>query len=96
MLRSAGFCRLATRAGVLARWNHVGSAIWIDPIAADVETATTAQDLPFTGLDLDVYGIRDALDTAAITDDELAAGPVAWSRFADPLPAWSVSVEEIP
>ncbi|MGA7149485.1 MAG: GTP-binding protein [Microbacterium sp.] len=96
ILRSAGFCRLATRAGVLARWDHVGSAIWIDPLTADVEAATTAQDLSFMGLDLDVHGIREVLDTAAVTDDELTAGPAVWRRFADPLPAWTVGVEELP
>lgn len=96
VLRSAGFCRLATRAGVLARWDQVGSAIWIDPLSSDLEAATTAQDLAFTGLDLDRRGIRDALDAAAVTDDELTAGPDAWSRFPDHLPAWPVIVEESP
>ncbi|KJQ53853.1 GTP-binding protein [Microbacterium sp. SA39] len=96
LLRSAGFCRLATRAGILARWDQVGSAIWIDPLSAEVETATTAQDLAFTGLDLDHEGIRNALDSAAVTDDELTAGPAAWRRFADPLPTWPVNVEEAP
>lgn len=95
-LRSAGFCRLATRAGILARWDQVGSAIWIDPLSADLEAATTAQDLAFTGLDLDRHGIRAALDAAAVTDEELTAGPAAWRRFADPLPAWPVNVEELP
>jgi G3E family GTPase len=96
VLRSAGFCRLATRAGILARWDQVGSAIWIDPLSAELETATTAQDLAFTGLDLDQEGIRSALDCAAVTDEELTAGPDAWRRFADPLPAWPVNVEELP
>jgi G3E family GTPase len=96
LLRSAGFCRLATRAGILARWDQVGSAIWIDPLSGEVETATTAQDLAFTGLDLDQHGIRSALDSAAVTDEELTAGPATWRRFADPLPAWPVNVEETP
>ncbi|MFJ2542913.1 GTP-binding protein [Microbacterium sp. NPDC087589] len=96
VLRSAGFCRLATRAGVLARWDQVGSAMWIDPLSSELEAATTAQDLAFTGVDLDQHGIRSALDAAAVTDDELTAGPAAWRRFADPLPAWPVDVEELP
>lgn len=28
------------------------------------------------------------LDGAALTDEELAAGPAEWVRFADPFPAW--------
>lgn len=96
VLRSAGFCRLASRAGILARWDHVGSAIWIDPLSTELDAATTAQDLAITGLDLDLDGIRRTLDAAAVTDDELTAGPVAWRRFADPLPEWSVRVDEAP
>ncbi|WP_102192958.1 GTP-binding protein [Microbacterium aurantiacum] len=96
VLRSAGFCRLATRPGILARWDHVGSAIWIDPLSSDIETATTAQDISLTGLNLDPGGLRRALDVAALTDDELTAGPAAWRRFADPLPAWPLIVEESP
>ena len=96
VLRSAGFCRLATRPGILARWDHVGSAIWIDPLSSDIETATTAQDISLTGLNLDPGGIRRALDGAALTDDELTAGPAAWRRFADPLPSWPMIVEELP
>ena len=96
ILRSAGFCRLATRTGILARWDQVGSAIWIDPLSTEVEDATTAQDLAFTGLDLDREGIRRTLDVAVVTDEELTAGPEAWRQFSDPLPAWPVDVEELP
>ena len=96
VLRSAGFCRLATRLGILARWDHVGSAIWIDPQSTGQEDATTAQDLALTGLDLDHEGIRLALDAAAVDDDELIAGPHAWRRFTDPLPTWPAIVEEHP
>lgn len=96
VLRSAGFSRLATRLGILARWDHVGSAIWIDPQSTEQEDATTAQDLAFTGLDLDHDGIRLALDAAAVDDDELIAGPQSWRRFADPLPIWPAIVEEQP
>lgn len=94
VLRSAGFCRLATRAGVLARWDHVGSAIWIDPLSSGIDAASTGQDLAFTGLDLDGDGLHALLDAAAVTDAEFTAGPEAWSHFPDPLPVWSVSVDE--
>ncbi|WP_341955286.1 GTP-binding protein [Microbacterium sp. LWH13-1.2] len=93
VLRSAGFCRLASRTGILARWDQVGSAIWIDPLSTDLETASTVQDLALTGLDLDHAGLRTALDDATVTDDELTAGPTAWRGFSDPLPAWPSIVD---
>ena len=96
VLRSAGFCRLATRPSVLARWDHVGSAIWLDPLSSDVEVASTVQDIAFTGLGIDARALRNALDDAAVTDDELTAGPTAWHEFEDPLPAWPSIVEERP
>lgn len=94
VLRSAGFCRLASRTGILARWDQVGSALWIDPLSTDVETASTVQDLAVTGLDLDHEGLRTALDDATVTDDELTAGPTAWWRFSDPFPAWPSIVDQ--
>lgn len=88
MLRSSGFCRLATRAGTLARWDHVGSAMWIDPLTDDPESSATGQDLAITGLDLHPVELVAALDAALVTDAELAGGPAVWARFADPLPEW--------
>lgn len=96
ILRSAGFCRLATRASVLARWDHVGSAIWLDPLSSDLDAAPTVQDIAFTGLGVDAHMLRAALDDAAVTDDELMAGPTAWLDFEDPLPTWPSIVEERP
>lgn len=88
VLRSVGFCRLATRPGILARWEHAGSAMWIDPLTADDGANAAGQDLALTGLGLAPHLISRALDAATLTDDELSAGPRSWSRFADPLPAW--------
>lgn len=94
VLRSAGFCRLASRTGILARWDQVGPAIWIDPLSTDIENASTVQDLAVTGLDLDHAGLRAALDDATVTDDELTAGPAAWRRFSDTFPAWPSIADE--
>lgn len=88
LVRSAGFCRLASRPGILARWEHVGSAMWIEPLGTDDGRMGMGQELVFTGLDLSAPKLAHLLDRAALTDDELAAGPVAWARFDDPLPAW--------
>ena len=88
LVRSAGFCRIASRPGILARWEHVGSAMWIEPIGADDGRMGFGQEIAFTGLDLSSPRLRHLLDTAALTDEELAAGPGAWTAFDDPLPAW--------
>lgn len=94
VVRSGGLCRLATRPGIVAEWNHVGRMISFDPLAADDdldgddEVLAIGQDLGVVGLDLDRAGLEAALDGAAITDDEVAAGPDAWARFSDPFPPW--------
>lgn len=88
VMRSAGFCRLATRAGILARWDQVGSAMWIDPQDASMEASLTAQDIALTGIDLIHRTIMSTLDAALLSDAELEAGPAGWARFDDPLPEW--------
>ncbi|MGB4778100.1 GTP-binding protein [Microbacterium sp.] len=99
LVRSAGFCRLATRPHVVAQWEHVGSMISLNPaafderIADDEELLAIGQDLAFIGLDLDHDAIVRVLDAAALTDDELAAGPAAWARFTDPFPDWAGAVD---
>jgi len=52
VLRSAGFCRLATRPGIVGSWDHVGQMISLDPLARD------------EGLDGEVL-CADAADVAA-------------------------------
>ncbi len=90
VLRSSGFCRLATRASTAALWEHVGSAIWFNPIATDMgEFATIGQDIAFFGIHLDAGQLKLALDGACVTDSELNAGPRHWKTFTDPLPAWN-------
>lgn len=96
LVRSAGFCRIASRPGILARWEHVGSAMWIEPIGADDGRMGFGQEIAFTGLDLSSPRLRHLLDTAALTDEELAAGPGAWTAFDDPLPAWPTVDLSIP
>ena len=46
------------------------------------------QELVFIGDALDEGALREKLDAALLTGDELAAGPGAWARFDDPFPAW--------
>ena len=90
LVRSAGFSRLATRPHVVAQWEHVASMFSLSPLVGDDddELASLGQELALIGLDLDHDGITAAFDAAALTDDELAAGPSAWRGFADPFPRW--------
>jgi hypothetical protein len=96
LVRSAGFCRLASRPGILAKWEHVGSAMWIEPLGTDDGRMGLGQELVFTGLDMSIPRLIHLLDGAAVTDDELAAGPSAWLSFDDPLPAWPAVESSIP
>lgn len=99
VIRSAGFCRLATRPDISAQWDHIGSMISFDPLvsaAGDDEDASLlaiGQEIAIIGLDLDLEALGVALDEAALTDAELLAGREAWATFDDPFPAWNVSAE---
>jgi G3E family GTPase len=92
VLRSAGFCRLASRPRVTAKWEHVGQMFSMHPLIADDEYEDDdevlgfGQDIAGIGLDLDRPALVAALDEAALTDEEFAAGPAAWAGFADPFP----------
>ena len=94
VLRSAGFCRLATRPGTTAHWEHVGSMFSLPPavddaeLGEDEELLAVGQDIAFIGIELDRAALTRALDAVCLTDAEFAAGPAAWSRYADPFPAW--------
>ncbi|MCI1746725.1 MAG: GTP-binding protein [Acidipropionibacterium sp.] len=97
VIRSAGFCRFATRPGVVADWEQVGHLISFGPLVveddleADDELLAIGQDLAIIGLDLDRPALTAALDEASLTDEELIAGPAAWVQLPDPFPDWSTS-----
>lgn len=93
VIRSAGFCRLASRPNVTGRWEHVGQMFSLHPLISDHEYGDDdemlafGQDIAFIGVDLDRGALVAALDEAALTNEELAAGPETWSQFLDPFPA---------
>lgn len=95
VLRSAGFCRLATRPTVTAHWEHVGSMLSLPAVSDDAdlgdddEMLAPGQDIAIIGLDLDPAGLLRAFDEAVLTDAEFAAGPDAWARYEDPFPSWA-------
>lgn len=92
VLRSAGFCRLATRTGLVGSWDQVGQMISLEPLARDEhglsELLALGQDIGFIGIDLDAAALTAALDRAALSDAEFTAGTREWARFADPFPRW--------
>ncbi|MDO5052659.1 MAG: GTP-binding protein [Pseudoclavibacter sp.] len=99
LLRSAGFCRLATRPGVTAQWEQVGSMLSLEPLVTDraverevlagAEPLALGQDIAFIGVDLDEEALMEALDAALLDDREMADGPRVWREYADPFPSWS-------
>ena len=94
LLRSAGFAHLATRPHITAYWNQVGRHLALSPAAfdhqleSDDEPLAFGQDLAFLGVGIAVDQLAEDLDRAALTDQELQAGPGLWSTFADPFPEW--------
>lgn len=95
ILRSAGFARLATRPHITAQWDQVGAIFMLSPVALDDslgvgdELLAFGQDLAFIGTGIDEIRLRRVLDDAALSDAELAAGPMVWADFPDEFPAWS-------
>ena len=89
LLRSKGFCWIASRPEIAAIWSQAGPNLVIEP--AQLWTATDetpGQEIVFIGVTLDVASLERTLDSALLTDAELADGPQAWKRYRDPLPAW--------
>ena len=52
------------------------------------------QEIVFIGQNLDPVTTREKLDACLLTDDELAAGPLAWQHYSDPFPRWFAEQEE--
>jgi G3E family GTPase len=93
-VRSKGFLWLATRHEIAGNWALAGGSLDITPAGFWSETATRGQTLVFIGIGMDQAAITAALDSALLSDEELAAGPTVWSAFADPFPEWPALVDE--
>lgn len=53
------------------------------------ESGDARQELVIIGIDIDEALLRQALQRALLTDEEMRQGAEAWSRLPDPFPAWS-------
>lgn len=92
LLRSKGFCWIATRPTIAAIWSQAGPNLTIEPAQFWTSTdITPGQEIVFIGIRLERDAVRSLLDSALLTDDEVAAGTSAWLRFADPLPGWTAA-----
>jgi G3E family GTPase len=95
VVRSVGFCRLATHSEQTLQWDHVGRTIAFHLVTTndDEDTPddpiTLGQDLAFIGLDLDHSKLTTALNEALLTDGEFATGASAWRLYPDPFPSWN-------
>ncbi|WP_280509403.1 GTP-binding protein [Nocardia farcinica] len=89
LLRSKGFCWIASRSQFAALWSQAGPNLSFEPAswwsALDIPPG---QEIVFIGVKLDVDGLRAQLADALLTDAEFAAGPAAWATYPDPFPAW--------
>jgi G3E family GTPase len=91
LLRSKGFCWIASRPDLAAIWSQAGPNLVIEP-AQYWSTADfpPGQEIVFIGIKLDRNRILDLMESALLTDTELAEGPQRWANYADPLPPWGV------
>ncbi|MGV9822724.1 GTP-binding protein [Nocardia xishanensis] len=89
MLRSKGFCWIASRANLAAIWSQAGPNLTFEPAAwwSSLEVPA-GQEIVFIGVKLDGDRVRALLDDALLTDAEFTAGPEVWAEFDDPFPAW--------
>ncbi|MFI9411688.1 GTP-binding protein [Nocardia gamkensis] len=89
LLRSKGFCWIASRSTLAAVWSQAGPNLVFEPAAwwSSLEVPP-GQEIVFIGVKLDCDKVRSLLDGALLTDAEFAEGPGAWAEYPDPFPAW--------
>lgn len=92
LLRSKGFCWIASRPTIAAIWSQAGPNLVIEPAQfwSSTEIAP-GQEIVFIGVRLNQEALSGALTSALLTDAEVADGEQAWLRYPDPLPAWNVT-----
>lgn len=69
------------------------SRTWIQSVW-DEEVGDCRQELVLIGVGLEEEVIREALDFALLTEEEMARGQASWAALEDPFPVWHLGVEE--
>ncbi len=94
LLRSKGFFWLASRPEFAAVWSQAGPNLTFEPGGYwESLELPPGQEIVFIGVRLDRPHVRDLLNSALLTDAEMAAGPRAWQRYPDSFPAWGETHE---
>ena len=92
LLRSKGFCWIASRPLIAAIWSQAGPEPGDRAGAAVVHGGVPpGQEIVFIGVRLDRALVHDQFESALLTDAEVAAGQREWLTYHDPLPAWGVT-----
>ncbi|VBA45409.1 GTP-binding protein [Mycobacterium attenuatum] len=91
LLRSKGFCWIASRPDIAAIWSQAGPNLVFEPAQYWSTTELEpGQEIVFIGIRLDRERVRQLLRSALLDDDEYAAGEQEWLGYRDPLPAWAI------
>ncbi|CRZ19120.1 GTP-binding protein [Mycolicibacterium neworleansense] len=92
VLRSKGFCWIASRPTIAAIWSQAGPNLTIEPAQYWSGTEITpGQEIVFIGIKLERDKIQRLLEEAVLTDAEIAEGEQAWTGYPDPLPSWNLT-----
>lgn len=92
LLRSKGFCWIASRPLIAAIWSQAGPNLVIEPAQLwDTAEFSPGQEIVIIGVRLDRPLVQDLFESALLTDAEVAAGQQEWLTYRDPLPAWGVT-----
>mgnify|MGYP000591324422 CR=1 FL=1 len=92
VLRSKGFCWIASRPDIAAIWSQAGPNLVIEPAQYWSTTdIAPGQEIVLIGIRLDRPELTAMLESALLTDDEMAQGAQAWLHYPDPLPAWGAT-----
>jgi len=90
VLRSKGFCWIASRHTRAAVWSQAGPNLMIDGAQDWADTdISPGQEIVFIGVRLTDEAVHRLLDPALLTDHEMSAGQAKWISYPDPLPRWT-------
>ncbi|MFZ4893841.1 GTP-binding protein [Plantibacter sp. Mn2098] len=90
IVRTSGFCRLASRSTQVGLLQQVGTMLELEPTSFSSADpgAPLGQELVFTGIDVDQPALIAALHDCTLTDAELTADPVTWAGYPDAFTLW--------